>query len=357
MNVTRLATPDKPSHLLVVDDDEGLLILMAETLRSEGYVVDTVRSATSARAWLDQHAPDLMFLDLKLPDGNGPALVASLQRDRTTVPFVVVTGQGDEKVAVEVMKQGALDYVMKDTGLLDRLPAVAKRALHAVAQEQALRAAQAEHRRLEREILAISERERHSIGADLHDNLGQQLTALELMCTLAKEDAAPHPELTKRLDLMARMLRETVAQARFLARGLVPVGSDPDALQVGLAELAERTNALGRVRCHFDCPKPVNVGDPYVAGHLYRIAQEAVNNAVKHARAKHATIRLLLNGHELSLLVEDDGAGLAKSRAATREGIGLGVMRHRANAIGAQLAINSRRGEGVTIRCTLSIPP
>ncbi len=330
---------------------------MAETLRTEGYSVTTATSASAARAWLDRHAPELMFLDLKLPDGNGPALVASLQRDRPAVPFVVVTGQGDEKVAVEVMKQGALDYVMKDTGLLDRLPAVAKRALKTVAQENALRAAQAEHRRLEREILAISERERHSIGADLHDNLGQQLTALELMCTLAKEDAAPHPELAKRLNLMARMLRETVAQARFLARGLVPVGSEPDALQVGLAELAERTNTLGRLHCRFDCPQPVNVGDPFVAGHLYRIAQEAVNNAVKHARARHATIRLHQTGQELELVIEDDGAGLSKNRDVKHDGIGLGVMKHRANAIGAQLAINSRRSEGVTIRCTLLLSP
>lgn len=352
-----MATAEKPIQLLVVDDDEGLAILMAETLRHEGYQVDTAPSATTARAWLDRHTPDLMFLDLKLKDGSGPALVASLQRDRTAVPFVVVTGQGDEKVAVEVMKQGALDYVMKDTGLLDRLPAVAKRALNAIAQETALRAAQTEHRRLEREILAISERERHSIGADLHDNLGQQLTALELMCTLAKEDAAPHPELAQRLDLMARMLREAVAQVRFLARGLVPVGSEPDSLQVGLAELAERTSALGRLRCRFDCPEPVAVRDPFIAGHLYRIAQEAVNNAVKHARARHATIRLLQTGRELQLVIEDDGAGLPKARAPKSDGIGLGVMKHRASAIGARLQIDSRRGEGVTIRCTLSFPP
>jgi signal transduction histidine kinase len=351
-----LATSEKPPRLLVVDDDEGLLILMAETLRSEGYVVDTAGSAKDARARLDRQTPDLMILDLKLPDGSGPALVASLQQDRTAVPFAVVTGRGDEKVAVEVMKQGALDYVMKDTALLDRLPAVAKRALNAVAQERALRAAQAEHRRLEREILAISERERHSIGADLHDNLGQQLTALELMCTLAKEDAAPHPELAKRLNLMAKMLREAIAQARFLARGLVPVGSEPDALQVGLAELAERTNALGRLRCRFDCPEPVTLGDPFVAGHLYRIAQEAVNNAVKHARARQATIRLHRTGRELKLTIEDDGVGIPTPRSAKRDGIGLGVMKHRASAIGAELEFNTRRGAGVSIQCTLQLP-
>lgn len=351
-----MATSDQPPRLLVIDDDEGLLILMAETLRGEGYVVDTAGSAKAARAALDRQAPDLMILDLKLPDGGGPALVASLQHDRTPVPFAVVTGRGDEKVAVEVMKQGALDYVMKDTALLDRLPAVVKRALNAVAQERALRAAQAEHRRLEREILAISERERHSIGADLHDNLGQQLTALELMCTLAKEDAGPHPELARRLDVMARMLREAVAQARFLARGLVPVGSEPEALQVGLAELAERTNALGRLRCRFDCPKPVTLADPFVAGHLYRIAQEALNNAVKHARAKQATIRLHRNGRDLKLEIEDDGVGLGGPRQPRRDGIGLGVMKHRANAIGAELAINTRKGNGVAIRCTLQLP-
>ncbi len=351
-----MATSEKPPRLLVVDDDEGLLILMAETLRSEGYVVDTAGSAKDARARLDRQTPDLMILDLKLPDGSGPALVASLQQDRPAVPFAVVTGRGDEKVAVEVMKQGALDYVMKDTALLDRLPAVAKRALNAVAQERALRAAQAEHRRLEREILAISERERHSIGADLHDNLGQQLTALELMCTLAKEDAAPHPELAKRLNLMAKMLREAIAQARFLARGLVPVGSEPDALQVGLAELAERTNALGRLRCRFDCPEPVTLGDPFVAGHLYRIAQEAVNNAVKHARARQATIRLHRTGRELKLTIEDDGVGIPTPRSAKRDGIGLGVMKHRASAIGAELEFNTRRGAGVSIQCTLQLP-
>ncbi|MBI5689324.1 MAG: response regulator [Verrucomicrobia bacterium] len=350
-----MAPLDKPPHLLVVDDDEGLLILMAETLRGEGYLVDTAGSATAARAWLDRHVPDLMILDLKLPDGSGPDLVASLQRDRSAVPFAVVTGQGDEKVAVEVMKQGALDYVMKDTVLLDRLPTVVRRALNAVAQEKALRAAQAEYRRLEREIVAISERERHSIGADLHDNLGQQLTALELMCTLAKEDARPHPELAKRLDLMARMLREAVAQVRFLARGLVPVGAEPEALQVGLAGLAERTDALGRLRCRFDCPTPVSVADPFVAGHLYRIAQEAVNNAVKHAKARHAVIRLKQSGSELRLVVEDDGIGLPDRDGGPREGIGLGVMRHRASLIGAQLTLGTRRGGGCVIRCALRL--
>lgn len=340
--------------LLVVDDDEGLRLLMAEQLRAEGYRVDTAASAREALRQLERDQPDLLVLDLKLPDAEGPELIARLQRDRAAVPFVVVTGRGDERAAVDVMKRGALDYVMKDTDLLALLPAVVRRALDAVARERALRAAQAEHRRLEREILEISERERQGIGADLHDNLGQQLTALELMCTLAKDDASAYPELAARLNLMSRMLREAVAQARSLARGLVPVGSEPDALQLGLAELAERTAAIGRLQCGFECPRPVTVADPFVAGHLYRIAQEAVNNAVKHARARHVAIGLEASAGCLQVTVRDDGSGLP-ARAGRVEGIGLRVMRHRANVIGARLAIESRRGEGVVVTCSLGM--
>jgi signal transduction histidine kinase len=349
------AEPTAP-RVLVVDDDEGLLVLMAEALRAEQFEVTTAPSARAARAALDRRPPDLLVLDLKLRDGSGPALVADLQRDRPPVPFMVVTGQGDEKVAVEVMKQGALDYVMKDSALVELLPTIVRRALTTVAQGQALAAAQAERRRLEREILEVGERERHSIGADLHDGLGQQLTALEFLCTSLKADAAGHPRLREQLELMGRMLREAVAQTRFLARGLVPVGSGPDALQNGLTELADRVNSLGGVRCELACPRPVAVRDPFVAGHLYRIAQEAVNNAVKHARAGTVTVRLSAEAGTLRLEVDDDGRGLPQT-AAPHGGLGLGVMRHRANVIGATLTVSSRRPGGVAVSCLLPLAP
>jgi signal transduction histidine kinase len=350
-----VATPHEHPRILVVDDDEGLLLLMAETLREQHYSVATADSARAARAELEKNVPDLMILDLKLQDGSGPELVTSLQRNAARVPFVVVTGQGDEKIAVEVMKQGALDYVIKDTRLLDVLPAVTQRALAALAQEKALTAAQAEHKRLEREILAAGERERHSIGADLHDNLGQQLTALELMCTTLKEDSAAQPSLAEGLDAMGRMLREAIAQTRLLARGLVPVGSEPDALQIGLAQLVDRTNALGRVRCHFDSPQPIAIEDPHMSGHLYRIAQEGVNNAVKHARAKNITLRFVREAGTLVLEISDDGVGLPKTRGTQPAGLGLRIMQHRAHAIGAELSMASKRG-GMIVRCTLPAP-
>jgi signal transduction histidine kinase len=350
-----LPTPEANVRILIVDDDEGLGILMADALGAEGYQVETALSGRAALASLEKRTPDLMLLDLKLSDVDAPDLLEKLQRAETRVPFLVVTGQGDERVAVEVMKRGALDYVMKDTAMLDLLPAVVKRSLEGLARERALKAAEIERTRLEHEVLAASERERHSIGADLHDGLGQLLTAVELMCTALKEDAARiDPPLAVRLDQMGGMLREAVAQTRFLARGLVPVGGGPDALHHGLVALADRTNGLGRTTCTFKTTGVVEIGNAVATGHLYRIAQEAVNNAVKHARARHIGLRLARKAGTVLLEIEDDGVGLV--RESEGKGAGLGLMRHRAQLIGAELTIKTKRGGGVVVSCRLPLP-
>ena len=350
-----MPAPDPRARILVVDDDEGLLILMAEALRAEGYEVATAGSGQTALRWLARQTPDLMLLDLKLRDIDGPALLEKLQRSETPIPFLVVTGQGDEKAAVEVMKRGALDYVMKDTALLDLLPNIVQRTLARLAQQRELAAAQAESRRLEGEVVAAGERERFSIGADLHDGLGQLLTAVELMCAALKADTArSQPAVAARLDQMGTLLRDAVAQTRFLARGLVPVGGGPDALQTGLAELASRTNSLRKIKCVFDCPAPVHLPDSAATGHLYRIAQEAVNNALKHSGAGRILIRLAVLGGRLVLQIIDDGAGFGGRIPSS--GVGLGVMQHRAKVIGADLNIESKARGGVTIGCSLPFP-
>jgi signal transduction histidine kinase len=343
------------SRLLVVDDDEGLLILMSEALRTEGHEVESAASGRDALRWLERHTPDLVLLDLKLADVDTKDVIARLESGPVRVPFIVVTGQGDERVAVDVMKRGALDYVMKDSAMLDLLPSVVQRALDALAREHALAAARAEHARLEGEVLAASERERHSIGADLHDGLGQLLTAVEFMCTALKEDTVrTQPEIAARLDQMGGMLREAVAQTRFLSRGLVPIGHGPDALHQGLTALAERTHALGRTACEFESDGIVEVADATAANHLYRIAQEAVNNALKHARGQRIVVRLTRRPGWLVLEIEDDGVGLA--RASEGKGAGLGLMRYRASLIGADLAVKSRRGGGVVVTCSWPQP-
>ena len=339
----------KPS-ILLVDDDEGLLILMADAFRREGCEVGTATSGATALAWLETKKPDLMLLDLKMRDVGGQALIERLKGEDSLVPFVVVTGQGDERVAVEVMKQGALDYVMKDSGLFDRLPVVVHRALELVERNRALVAAGEERRRLEREIVEISEREQQRIGQDLHDGLGQQLTAIELLCAGLKTDVATQPQLGKQVERIAQAIRETITFVRLVSRGLAPENDEPHALQVSLIALVELTQSLGRVKCRYECPEPVMIADSAKALSLYRIAQEAVNNALKHSQASEVVIRLAQDPAALSLKISDNGKGLGKRSA---DGMGLHVMKHRAASIGAELRVESKPGRGVTITCVL----
>lgn len=469
----------------MVDDDEGLLILMAETLRAEGYAVDTANSGASVLDWLSHHTADLMLLDLKMKDVGGAALLKRLRRDEAPLPFVVVTGQGDEKIAAEVMKQGALDYVMKDTGLLELLPSVVKRAWMAVIRDRELVAAQmrlresearfasairatndgvwewlipenkvyfsarwkailgyqpdeisddlkewqsrthpgdrgrlakaqeeffasdeqvfsieyrlrhkdgayrwilfraflqrgpegeplrltgadadiTERKHLEKEILRISDREQWRIGQELHDNLGQQLTAIELMCQSLKADLETEcPHLVDQPERMSQFLQQAITQTRSLAHGLTAFRLDAEGLQAALAELAERTHSIGRATCRFICPEPVPLKDTEAAGHLFRIAQEALNNALKHANASEVVLSLSHHDGAVELKVSDNGKGLPRAPAKRegregREGMGLQVMRHRANAIGAELSVKSKQPKGVMVVCTLRKSP
>lgn len=338
--------------ILVVDDDEGLSFLMAEALRSEGHDVATAESWATALTRIKEREPALILLDLKLKDVAGRALLERVREESLAVPFIVVTGQGDERIAVDVMKQGALDYVMKDSVMLDLLPQIVQRALKAIERDRALARAERERQRLEREILEVGEREQHRIGQDLHDGLGQQLTAIELMCASLKADVGTaQPELTKHVEQICASLREAISHTRSMARGLVPVKDEPEALWASLIELAERTTALGRAQCRLDCPEPLLVHDNAVAGHLYRIAQEAVNNALKHSGATEVIIRLAQSGDALELSIRDTGKGLTGAKGA---GMGLQVMKHRARVIGGELRVQSQPGQGVTIACRLS---
>jgi signal transduction histidine kinase len=339
------------SVVLIVDDDEGLAILMSEALREAGFETAVASSGKAAFAWLRQGKPSLMLLDLKLADITGRDLLAGLARDGIFAPFVVITGQEDTRVAVDMMKGGALDYLVKDASMLELLPVVVRRAMDKLEADRNLAEARAALSESQKQILAIGEREQRRIGADLHDNLGQQLTAIELLCQSLREDLKKRqPDLDKQIARVCQYLRQAVAQTRLLARGLSPVELDSDGLADALADLVRRTNEIGRLHCRFQVGSPVVIEDNAVAGHLFRIAQEALNNAVKHSEADEVAISLSQNGEITRLEIADNGRGLPKAKQAGA-GIGLQVMKHRANVIRAALNVESAPGKGVKVSC------
>jgi two-component system CheB/CheR fusion protein len=210
---------------------------------------------------------------------------------------------------------------------------------------------------LEREILEISEREQRRIGHDLHDGLCQHLAGIELMSqVLAQKLERRSKAAADRAAEIAKNVRETIAQTRALARGLSPVTLEAEGLMAALQELAENTEKIFRVPCRFHCAPPVLVPDQAVATHLFRIAQEAVSNAVRHAKkVRGITLELKAEPGRRVLIVSNDGSGFAPATPPAKgRGMGLRIMQSRAGMIGGTLAIEPGAAGGT--RVTVFVP-
>jgi signal transduction histidine kinase len=229
---------------------------------------------------------------------------------------------------------------------------VVRRAIAQLEKDLRFAATQKALKESQKQLVVVSERERVRFGAELHDGLGQQLTAIELRCQSMKEDIPPdRVDLKNQISEISQFLREAIAQTRALARGLSPVNLGSGGLLEALGELAMRMSRDGQIKCIFDCSVPVFVEGNLAQGHLFRIAQEAVNNAVKHSGAGEVVVRLTKGDGAVRLDISDNGRGFPKS--PSNRGIGLQIMRHRASVIGAELEIKSENGAGVTVSCIL----
>jgi PAS domain S-box-containing protein len=208
---------------------------------------------------------------------------------------------------------------------------------------------------LEREILEIASIEQRRIGQDLHDTLGQELTALNLRAVDLIESIESDPAAaTKLAERVSEGLRRGQEELRKVMRGLLPVAVDVDGLMAALSELADQTLKEFKITCTFECPVPVIIENNLTATHLYLIAQEAVRNAVTHGHPQNIVIRLELD-ELVRLTVRDDGSGFehANQPMANNRGLGLRIMRNRAAIIGATLTIEPARPKGTRILCAL----
>ena len=461
----------KPASILVVDDDRGLLRLIEKSLRREDLAIATADSGESAIAWLKQNRPRLALFDLKLKDMEAKTLIAAASAINRLPPFVIITGQGDERVAVEMMKSGALDYVVKDAQFYELVPTIVRRALEQIEREKKLAAAEealrisderlrvalkhspvavfnqdtdlrytwfhnmpvadpertvlgktdadlfpeaeadrlvqikmrvlatglgarqevnctidgeqrvydltvepvrdaggrmagitaasmdvTEHKRLEKEVLQISEMEQRRIGQDLHDGICQHLAGIELMSLVLQQMLEKKSKSqAAQAEKIGVHVRDVIAQTRSLARGLSPVVLESEGLMAALAELAASTEKLFRVKCRFTCPAPVFLHELITATHLFRIAQEAVTNAVKHGKAREIEIRLETKLEKMVLTVGDNGGGFPP-RSGTSKGMGLRIMQYRAGMIGATLLFQRPNKGGSAVVCFLPAP-
>ena len=209
-----------------------------------------------------------------------------------------------------------------------------------------------ERKRLEKEIIEISEREQRRIGNDLHDGLCQELAGIELMCQVLEQKLAGKSKAeSKRVGEIAEHIRAAITHTRSLARGLSPVELETNGFMSALHELAANAQKKFHIECRLEWPEPVLIRSHVFATHLFRIAQEAINNAVKHGQAKRIVISLKPAGDRIELAVADDGLGFDPD-SPKGAGMGLHIMKYRAGVVGAVLEVRSTAGAGTTITCT-----
>lgn len=231
------------------------------------------------------------------------------------------------------------------------------------------------HSEIDEAILKASEEERQRIAQDLHDGIGQELTGLSMMAqSLADRTANKQADVdvSAEASRIAETLRQTQASVRRISRGLLPVEVDSKGLMWSLENLARQTSELTGIECRFDCPDPVIIEDNNVATNLYRIAQEAVTNSVRHAEPSQIAIILRRETtrdsestvHFVRLQVDDDGRGETRDRRTDRKavnsnstitGSGLKIMRHRAERLGGTFTFSSSDSEGSTIVCRIPV--
>lgn len=210
-----------------------------------------------------------------------------------------------------------------------------------------------ERRNLEAQIQEISENEQRRIGQDLHDDLGQALTGISFLAKVLQQRLAARG-VSEAVDAgtIVTLLNDALSHTKQLARGLCPVVLESRDIQTALQQLAGNIEGLFGVSARVECSHSIELQDKAVATHLYRIAQEATTNAIKHGKAQDILLKVTQHNGVISLQIQDDGIGFSRRKSKSK-GMGLRVMQYRARIIGGTLEIERGPKGGMVVKCSL----
>lgn len=215
-----------------------------------------------------------------------------------------------------------------------------------------------ERKRLQKALVDATELERKQIGQDLHDTVSQQLAGLTMIAqalqnklNVGSDDSVL--DASKDAAQISKLALTALTQIKTISQGLYPVELERNGIGLALEQLAYQQEDLFGIPCRYEGETRLPLPDRTVTVHLYRIAQEAVSNAIKHAAPSLITIRFERNREGLLLSITDDGKGFKRPRKSL-SGLGLAIMQYRANMIGSELEIHSVKGKGTVVACKLS---
>ncbi len=208
-----------------------------------------------------------------------------------------------------------------------------------------------ERKLLEKQVIEISEWEQRRIGQDLHDSLSQQLAGIAFLCkVIQKKIAISSPEETKELEEIISLIDNAITKTKSLARSLYPVRLEAHGFTTAIDDLANNIERIFGISCRFQYEEPFPIYDNIVSTHLYRITQEAVNNAIRHGKASEIIISLENNGDEATLTVKNNGKPFRRT-SKDSHGMGISIMKYRAGIIGASIDIRKGIEGGTLVTC------
>ena len=350
-------------HILMLEDDSSDAELTKYALRKGGlnFSLARVESKEEYVQQLQNRPPTLILSDYSLPGFNGhDALEIALDKCPET-PFIFVTGTMGEEVAIETLKSGATDYVLK-TRLSRLMPAVARalreaeeRAQHRRAEEQ-LRESHEQLRALSVYLQSVREEERTRIAREVHDELGQALTSCKLdLSWIASKLPGDLKPLVDKARALTEHIDSTIQTVRRISSELRPGVLDHLGLVAAIEWQANEFQNRTGIKCDVRSRVPEPLADQELSTTFFRIFQETLTNVIRHAGATHVAVDLKEAEGRITLEVKDNGRGIARNEIFNSRSMGLLGMRERTELLGGVFQIgNVARHKGTRVR--VSIP-
>lgn len=367
-------------RVLIIEDSQVDAFLLERALQRGGFhpVCQRVETPESMSDALRRHRWDLILADHSMPRFSAPEALAMVKARDLDIPFIIVSGHIEEETAVSAMKSGAHDYIMKDR--LARLVPAVERELREAEVRRAQKKSEAElelrvqkrtadlkaaneklqnlfeeRRRLENELLEIAENERRNIGFDLHDDLGQRLTGVLLMTKglESRLDHEKHPSVREAAKIR-ELIEDAIHHTHNLAHQFSALNVNGHDLPAVLKSLAGNVQKMFNIPCSVSIRGEIPALPENSTMQLYKIAQEAVSNAVKHGKANRIVISAGRASDNLVLAIKNDGEPFSLPEGKKNR-MGLRIMNYRANTIGAAFDIRPNNRNGTIVTCALPI--
>ncbi|HOB33140.1 MAG TPA: histidine kinase [Verrucomicrobiota bacterium] len=349
-------------HILMLEDSAADAELARHTLRAGGieFTWARVEHERDYVRELRQNPPDLILSDYALPGFDGYAALEIAKRLCPETPFIFLTGTVGEEVAIETLKNGATDYVLKHR--MARLVPSVHRAIREARERMERRRAEKQLRESHEQLRALSEylqrvreEERTRIAREVHDELGQALTSCKLDLSwiihrLPKQSRA----LIEKAKALSAHIDSTIQTVRRISTELRPGILDHLGLVAALEWQANDFQMRTGIRCDVHASVQDPLLEPHLATAFFRIFQETLTNVIRHAGATRVTVHLKEQDGRVVMEVMDNGRGITEAEISNTKSLGLLGMKERAALLGGEFRIGPMRGGGT--RVTVSMP-